>query len=137
MPTRNYKKPVIFAIIALIVAIVFAFAFKYFKKATQASKISIGDITPDYSAFNNLKLSNIINGVTLPIKVGIRNFSPEQFSLSQIKIDIYSKEKPDFLKPFFESTVIQRLSGISQHCGNDYTNFFDFRFKISRLDHSL
>jgi len=92
MQIKKYKKPAIFALLTIMLMVIFVFAIKYFKKATQASKISIGDITPDYSAFNNLKLSNIINGVTLPIKVGIRNFSPEQFSLSQIKIDIYSKE---------------------------------------------
>jgi uncharacterized protein len=52
-------------------------------------------------------------------------------------LNIYSKDKPDFLIPFFEAKTIQRLSWISQHCGTEYNNFFNYNSNISRLEHSL
>ncbi len=52
-------------------------------------------------------------------------------------LDIYSKDKPDFLLPFFEAKVIKRLANISQQCWDEYCKFFDYKFNLSRLDHSL
>lgn len=50
---------------------------------------------------------------------------------------IYSQEIPKFLYPFFEAKSIQRLHGIWQHCGTEYTKFFHYKFLQSRFNHSL
>lgn len=50
---------------------------------------------------------------------------------------IYSQEIPDFFLPFFESATLRRLGDISQNCGTEYAKFYDFKFNLSRLDHSL
>jgi uncharacterized protein len=52
-------------------------------------------------------------------------------------LNIYSKNIPDFLLPFFQSSIIQRLANISQWCWTEYCKYFDLRIKYSRLDHSL
>jgi len=52
-------------------------------------------------------------------------------------LNIYSKDKPDFLLPFFDSPIIQRLANISQWCGTEYCKYYTYRMAYSRLDHSL
>ncbi|AHB40992.1 hypothetical protein P148_SR1C00001G0185 [candidate division SR1 bacterium RAAC1_SR1_1] len=52
-------------------------------------------------------------------------------------LNVYTKERPAFLLPFLESKTMQRLSDISQACGTDYCKFYNYKFKQSRLDHSL
>lgn len=52
-------------------------------------------------------------------------------------LDIYSKDNPDFLLPFFESPIIKRLADISQSCGTEYCKYYNDRVGYSRLDHSL
>jgi len=52
-------------------------------------------------------------------------------------LDIYSKEKPDFLLPFLESKALKRLAWISQSCWADLTKLQKYKFNPSRLDHSL
>jgi uncharacterized protein len=52
-------------------------------------------------------------------------------------LDIYANDIPDFLFPFLDAKVIQRLSDISQACWLDYCKFYDYSFRQSRLDHSF
>ena len=52
-------------------------------------------------------------------------------------LNVYSNDLPTFLLPFFEAKSIIRLSDISQNCWTELTKFFNYKFKISRLEHSL
>lgn len=44
---------------------------------------------------------------------------------------------PDFIEKYIQTKELQRLSGIGQFCGADYTNFYNLRFWYTRLDHSV
>lgn len=59
--------------------------------------------------------------------------TPDYFPL----LNIYSDEKPDFLLPFLEAPVLQRLNDISQGCGTEYCKFYTFKVHQSRLTHSI
>ena len=50
---------------------------------------------------------------------------------------ILSPDFPDFLHPYINLPIMQRLSGIGLLCGSDYTSLFKNRFFYSRLDHSI
>lgn len=50
---------------------------------------------------------------------------------------IYSKDFPDFLLRYINSSVMTRLKGIGQSCGMDYTKLYDNKFFYSVLDHSV
>ena len=47
------------------------------------------------------------------------------------------KSLPDFLKPYIELPLLQRLKGIGLLCGTDWTPLYRNRFYYSRLDHSV
>ena len=51
-------------------------------------------------------------------------------------LNVYSNDLPIFLLPFFEAKSIIRLSDISQHCWTEYCKFYNYKFNISRLEHS-
>ncbi|MEF2175605.1 MAG: hypothetical protein V3575_03970 [Candidatus Absconditabacteria bacterium] len=51
-------------------------------------------------------------------------------------INIYSKDIPEFIKPFMKAQSLKRLTDISLMCGTNYTKFYKPKFVISRLDHS-
>lgn len=61
------------------------------------------------------------------------NISKENLQM----LHIYSGEKPEFLLPFFRAKSIQRLVHVGQHCGTEYTKFFQYKFHQSRLEHSV
>lgn len=50
---------------------------------------------------------------------------------------ILCKEFPDFLIPYLELDIMQRLKGIGLFCGCDYTSLFHPKFFYSRYDHSV
>ena len=50
---------------------------------------------------------------------------------------ILSPDFPDFLHPYINLPIMQRLAGIGLLCGSDYTSLFKNRFFYSRLDHSI
>lgn len=52
---------------------------------------------------------------------------------------ILSNDIPDFICEYVDTKEMQRLSGISQFCGIDYTKFkeCDLKYFFSRLDHSI
>ena len=50
---------------------------------------------------------------------------------------ILSPEFPDFLHPYINLPIMQRLAGIGLLCGSDFTSLFKNRFFYSRLDHSI
>lgn len=50
---------------------------------------------------------------------------------------IYSPDFPDFLRPFMEAPEMQRLGGVSQTCGIAFTKFHNYKFLLTRLDHSV
>lgn len=52
-------------------------------------------------------------------------------------LKLYSKQEPDFLLPFFESSALQRLAFVGQTCGTEYCKYYKYRLVHSRLDHSL
>ncbi|MDD2516048.1 MAG: HD domain-containing protein, partial [Candidatus Gracilibacteria bacterium] len=62
-----------------------------------------------------------------------------KFRNPRIKIlhDIYSKDFPEFLKPFLEAPELKRLHGITQYCGLPFSKLFQYNLVISRLDHSV
>ncbi len=51
----------------------------------------------------------------------------------------YISPIPEFLYKYLELDILQRLKGISFFCGMDYAskNIYDFKFYVSRYDHSL
>lgn len=50
--------------------------------------------------------------------------------------DVYSKDKPEFIIPFFQSKCLSRLKDISLMCWTNYTKFYNPELVLSRLDHS-
>ena len=50
---------------------------------------------------------------------------------------VYSPEIPDFLEPFILAPEMQRLGGVTQTCGVALTRSFDYKFILTRLDHSV
>jgi len=50
---------------------------------------------------------------------------------------ILCPQKPDFLKPYIQLPLMQRLAGIGLLCGTDWTPLYKNRFYYSRLDHSI
>ena len=50
---------------------------------------------------------------------------------------ILSPDYPEFLKPYLELPILQRLKGIGLLCGTDWTRLYKNRFYYSRLDHSV
>ena len=70
------------------------------------------------------------------------NFDDEQQKEATKKIiadyhKILSPDFPDFLHPYINLPIMQRLAGIGLLCGSDYTSLFKNRFFYSRLDHSI
>lgn len=51
--------------------------------------------------------------------------------------EIFCDEYPTFIDKYINSNVLQRLAGVGQFCGCDYTQLFSCRFWYSRLDHSI
>lgn len=51
--------------------------------------------------------------------------------------EILSPVFPEFLRPFIELPLLQRLAGIGLLCGTDWTKLYKNRFFYSRLDHSI
>lgn len=58
------------------------------------------------------------------------------FEVKQLH-NIFSKEFPEFLIPFFDAKEIKRLHKVWQNCWSDYCKFFNYKQFISRLDHSV
>ncbi|MCR5724376.1 MAG: hypothetical protein K6G80_04725 [Treponema sp.] len=50
---------------------------------------------------------------------------------------ILSPEFPEFLKPYIEQPLVQRLSGVGLLCGTDWTPLYQNRFFYTRLYHSI
>lgn len=44
---------------------------------------------------------------------------------------------PEFIEKYINTKDLQRLAGIGQFCGADYTSLYNLRFWYSRLDHSI
>jgi len=49
----------------------------------------------------------------------------------------FCNDYPEFIDKYIMTSTLQRLSGIGQFCGVDYSNIFHPRFWYSRLDHSI
>lgn len=63
----------------------------------------------------------------------LRIIHPEYLPL----VRTYSEEIPDCFLPFFDSPALLRLKGISQNCGTEFCQYYEYRQAFSRLDHSL
>lgn len=50
---------------------------------------------------------------------------------------IFSISYPHFLDKYIDTLEMQRLRGIGQFCGCDYTKLFNIKYWYSRLDHSI
>ncbi len=50
---------------------------------------------------------------------------------------ILSPEFPEWIKPYLELPLMQRLKGVGLLCGTDWTRLYRNRFYYSRYDHSL
>ena len=50
---------------------------------------------------------------------------------------ILSPDFPEFLAPYVELPLVQRLSGVGLLCGTDWTPLYHNRFFYSRLNHSI
>jgi HD superfamily phosphohydrolase len=51
--------------------------------------------------------------------------------------NIYNKNIPEYIKELIEVPELLRLNNIGEHCGVEYTKFNIFKYRYSRLDHSL
>ena len=51
--------------------------------------------------------------------------------------NILSPEFPEWLIEYIETPEMQRIHGISMHCGTDYSKLFNIKYWYSNLDHSV
>ena len=52
-------------------------------------------------------------------------------------LDIYSSSIPNFIIPFLQAPVLQRITGIGQNCGTEFSCLYDYKTIFSRFEHSL
>jgi hypothetical protein len=59
------------------------------------------------------------------------------FEISEYFNILCNGNYPDFIDKYIETDELQRLSGIGQFCGCDYTKIHNIKYWFSRLDHSI
>jgi len=95
-------------VIIAIVILTFGIAWKYYKKLRETEKLKIGETslstTKKVKTFNDL-LEIFKNGLKLKGFISVRNFSGQDFTLNQIKLDCFTPQTDKLLAE--QTNIIQ------------------------------